>query len=1719
MSGQSTLAAKIRERRKKLRESLADTSRETEGSDMELTPRTNGFPESGMHGDDDETALSSSREAYDDLIEAQKLIDDLEERRAETKKELEQSLKESDKPKPSKRTKLKPITPKAEETPKIEDEATKDEKPKKKKKARIKKEPKDETEEAKEEEAEPTEKPEEDKKLMSAEEAVLAVAAGTAGSSSPAPANLNQSIRDRLRKKMSQMKEKAEEEKKEDDEKEPGKVVTGKPPPRRLRGMRGRQLATRFDEPMSDDEKKLHESIAAKTMWQKARKALKKKESAMPSEEEAFDFFVKVFDKEPDLPSVPPTGEPEAGPSEEREESAKEKEKKEEKEKDEEEKPVEDAKEDEPLLSDYFVDLEEWKTQPYSVNRAQYTPYQKVVDREAKVYFRPSVASVPENDKIPEERQPRYLEDEGFYVGVRPPVERRNVNIEENRLLMREDKGRKWFGDDGRIIALPDPLKDQPTRPPVIEPEDIDVFLQTDYKKAYVVDFDSRFIDGLGETYGSYQIDVDINSIIFSHHSLFSKEHVLAAKLQQLYSQYLMRSQKDATTFLTDKLRALKEAVAHLKKQMDAQMKDLNSSFAQDQMTRYQDYKYEIRQTRKSRDTEMHYDRQLLKNILKAWKEIKALRESQGCINTAVKLSVRKEETDKDEDMTQWKRDIDEEISEAREEYEETFNENMSRYNLAKAEYDRQKKIKDAIKKRKKRRRPKRQGSRENLTDRTSDTGGESQTEDDEDAIPEPQKPAYEFNEQEAREKIKSKAQQIMRKPGEPKLYPELTNAAVITPTHNCPKAEQSRRRDQQKCQCYVRILFNNKEVSRTSVKTLTSDFTVHFGDIFNIQIVQWPESIRLEVYENGSFSDTMLAEVYAAIPEPQVTTSNVQIEELDFSSDQKVSYGHEGVGSGYTFKIGDENLAQEYTLLTSGCLLASVAWGVGDDGTVLVPPISQTAGTALGSVKQFDALSAIGATGMVDTEKLAKWISESRLDPNDPANAALLHLIKHVSGDDKKMPVYFRLEQLQQEFNFVTDEELEKSKRFKLIELREKEIPEFRNYSLIPIREKDVTDDIFEEYEKKKKAERDLQVGDDKDPHRAAVAKFLSKVREQVMTRFRAAQHQFTLQDVIAEEPVPNITLLSANLLKLAEPRRPLKPVRKERKVVTAQSLGQTEVKILVNIERAFDVPVRKEALTLTELEAALITPGKVTVRPFVECVFQRHTKQTSVAEGPNPNWSEELSLPFKPPNNDYSSASLQTCKDLVYLNLFDEVVVDMLEDDRARATNIHQRLERKWLGSLKIPFSTVYFQGQIEGNFRLQAPRVLLGYQRAGPMENTTTQYGQGKRDTDNTYLQLFITIEPALSTPEPVKEKFDTTEDEKLLNFAENYQMQFEKKHPKRDILTTVMDINGKSVFVTRYFKALKPPAELLSAESNPLKQAELIARFVSLIPFVSDSVVFPGMCDIWSTCDQFLQMLQGDEEEHAVLLCNYFLHLGKKAWLLIGSAIPEGSTTYVLTREADNNFLIWNPSTGEHYPQYDNFCRLKSVGCLINQENIWANIQLNEEPYRIDFDVTKSNMWRPLFTKTFSNPNLTSVQVDELRYYQTDKGYVSDLTDKIEKKLREKLMEWRPRHITRFNRYCTQVFRNLLRKLEENRGNAAIMEHKSELEQVMGSYTMSGFPLNLTYTEMAPIVDAVYSTGVHVNESTDVEFALAVHIHPYPNNILSVWVYIAAVSRKR
>ena len=47
-------------------------------------------------------------------------------------------------------------------------------------------------------------------------------------------------------------------------------------------------------------------------------------------------------------------------------------------------------------------------------------------------------------------------------------------------------KGVQWFGEDGQLKRLSSPLKEKPTRPPVINLEELDPLIQTEWIKVCV---------------------------------------------------------------------------------------------------------------------------------------------------------------------------------------------------------------------------------------------------------------------------------------------------------------------------------------------------------------------------------------------------------------------------------------------------------------------------------------------------------------------------------------------------------------------------------------------------------------------------------------------------------------------------------------------------------------------------------------------------------------------------------------------------------------------------------------------------------------------------------------------------------------------------------------------------------------------------------------------------------------------------------------------------------------------------------------------------------------------------------------------------------------------------------------------------------------------------------------------------------------------------------
>ncbi|XP_037084819.1 coiled-coil and C2 domain-containing protein 2A-like [Pollicipes pollicipes] len=694
-------------------------------------------------------------------------------------------------------------------------------------------------------------------------------------------------------------------------------------------------------------------------------------------------------------------------------------------------------------------------------------------------------------------------------------------------------------------------------------------------------------------------------------------------------------------------------------------------------------------------------------------------------------------------------------------------------------------------------------------------------------------------------------------------------------------------------------------------------------------------------------------------------------------------------------------------------------------------------------------------------------------------------------------------------------------SLRCRLLRLRHAGVPEFRHVTMTPLREQQVPQQLFTTYQKRLEAQSDAAEavgnggggggGGGAESARRSVLQYQLRIKEMVARRFRAAQKHKRLSDVVREDQVPDIGTIGSVFGSLFSPRRPLNPPRRQKKSRPFVDIQGQELRLICHVVRAFNVPVRRDVDTVrtdfsrpaagaaTVAQSSLLP--EVSVRPFMELTFQRHTVRSNVAEGANPTWNQDLKLPVTMPAHE--SADLKCLDDAIYLSLQDEVLVDLLEDDRQVDTNIHQRIERRWLAELRIPFSTLYINGRVEGTFRLNTPPLLIGYEcdvtARGTVFHLTESLPTGQ---SGTYVTVFMTLEPPLNIPPMVQERLDSMESEKLLDHCEAWTRDYQRAFAGRRVRCTVMDVTGRSALVCRYIRPLRPPDAVLAGSSNEDDQARIVARFVSLIPNISDVNFFSGMYDLWTTCQEFLDMQAGDEEEHAILLCNFFLYLGKRAYLVLGSGIPEGQTAYVLTDEATDRFL-WNPCSGQRSSVTESFSYLQNVGCLINADNVWANTQVYGHPAGMAFDVNLVRDWRPLFSSRHPAP-----------------------ADRLERRLRDLLQAWRQRSKwTLWNGSCSKALRRMLPLLERSTFTPALTptqladEQTRMLANIHATYKVCGVPLNVPYHSHEAVVESLFALGVHKNDSRDAEFALAVHMEPYPSDIVSVWVYVAALTKRR
>lgn len=251
-----------------------------------------------------------------------------------------------------------------------------------------------------------------------------------------------------------------------------------------------------------------------------------------------------------------------------------------------------------------------------------------------------------------------------------------------------------------------------------------------------------------------------------------------------------------------------------------------------------------------------------------------------------------------------------------------------------------------------------------------------------------------------------------------------------------------------------------------------------------------------------------------------------------------------------------------------------------------------------------------------------------------------------------------------------------------------------------------------------------------------------------------------------------------------------------------------------------------------------------------------------------------------------------------------------------------------------------------------------------------------------------------------------------------------------NPRRHFRLFVPKLDGERVFISRYLRAQAPPPGLTTVRQ--------CVRFVSLLPFLEDWQTFVGEGDIWCTTQQFLDILAGDFEEHAVLLHNLLLHLSLQdqqqheneagggggrvdVFLVLAQGIPEGDTTYVMWRRggARGDIVFWNPCTGLGFSSHDERCPLQDIGMLVGVNNVYANLQAAGPPSKLSFDLDNPKHWQPFYTRAFPAPEpgaMVSVQSASLTYTPTSKGFVLELEEQLMDSLKRYIRRWRARRAT-------------------------------------------------------------------------------------------------------
>ncbi|XP_053696405.1 coiled-coil and C2 domain-containing protein 2A [Sabethes cyaneus] len=870
-----------------------------------------------------------------------------------------------------------------------------------------------------------------------------------------------------------------------------------------------------------------------------------------------------------------------------------------------------------------------------------------------------------------------------------------------------------------------------------------------------------------------------------------------------------------------------------------------------------------------------------------------------------------------------------------------------------------------------------------------------------------------------------------------------------------------------------VKFYIDNCHVASTKAHHFQNNLLVDFNTSFSIKLTtKIPQALKIELYEKNRLRVKLkLFELYVPVPNSSELFDEVEYVPYEFAS-------------GNTFKTNESR---------TGKIDLKVGW-------------LEQVGSSPSKKRN------VPNRAQLSKDLIERWLDEQTFDPNDSETEQVMETLeKHHAaqdaeqdekedGQEKDEPFVFNEDLLA----FCSEEEINNNARLNMLSQRFNNNLKYKNIKFIPQIEREI--EIPEEMKI-----IDETLGTDPiDLQRHRGKKYLKKVYDTITNHCNVINQDKVNDNLLVGEQIPTFGSLSLAFFEIFGPRRPLKPAR--RSPMSRASIRVSDVnqfKIIVTIVRAFGIPTRLDEHPVTSasrrnsnLSATKFSIRSSNVRPYITISIKDKLLRTSTGDGTNPTWNERLAIPL--------DATSDQMRRYLNIDLYDEFMEDLLEDDRARLTEVYQRISSKWLGQLRIPISTIYVNQRIEGTFEIKTPSILFGYSRSSDdsPEYTSMLIGSSLPDLrELTHISLFINLEPNVEIPCFDTNGLECVELEQTKARIYLWYEEYRNEFPQRAKLPLVTLLSGKRVCVTRLVGPISVPFVL---DENV---EQMIRRYVSLIPIHYNTDACSQLGGVWLTNREIMNVMCASPKDLGVLLACFYSSLEYEVYLVLGHSLLAGDSVFVMIREGNEFFLI-DPTNGKRYNSTDTYCPLTKIYYIVNQDNAWGNIQKENRVFLTQLDVTRSAYWRPLFNRSHEAP--TGCIHDGNFLYKTAFA-VSDLQKTIERKIIKKIGVWRTHRRTIWNRYVSEQLKNVLPSLELDAClDTNADRHLEVFSQLLAPYKVNGFPVNLPYTNLSAIVAHVKSTGIHLNSDNRAEFALGLYIKDYPSNIYSVWIFLVSLT---